>query len=548
MAASFKKYIPLNLSLYEYLYKESQDCLKSSAISFYGKNISYEEMLHNINETVRALRTFGIKKDDVVASSLPGTPEGIYLIYAINKIGAVYCAFDCRAKSDEIEETIKTFSPKLCFVPDFQIKEFKNIKDCYVVHLNPGRSINKAAQIFSPLADLFTGRKYILSTNKKLISYNSFIKAAIDGQDCLPQRATDDIFGYFYTSGTTYGRKSVILTNENINAAVIQQANANPYIEKGNSILNIMPLFTCYSVTVAVHLPLVSGIRVNLIPLLNTKKLKKVLLREKPNYIITVPAHWEYFIKDNFKNCDLSFLKTVIIGGDTMTSNEQNIINNIFKSCNCNCSVTVGYGLSETASTATSCLISSPSGSVGSPLHNTMIKIFDKYTNSFLPSDKKGEICICGPTVCKGYYNDPEMTQRLLKVHSDGNVWLHSGDCGYIDKTGALFFCERIKRMYVRFDGTKISPYSIEKIILSSPLVNKCMVIGIPDKEHSHGMCAKAFIVLNKNISKKKAREQLQNFFRKHMDEHMLPKEIVFVERLPHTKNGKTDYFAVSEK
>ena len=120
---------------------------------------------------------------------------------------------------------------------------------------------------------------------------------------------------------------------------------------------------------------------------------------------------------------------------------------------------------------------------------------------------------------------------------------MHTGDIGYLDQNGALFFCERIKRMYVRFDGTKISPYSIEQAIIKSPVVDKCMVVGIKDTEHSHGKCAKAYVVLKSNANTKTAKEQLQKFLSKNLDIHMIPKEVVITDRLPHTVNGKLDYF-----
>ena len=532
-----------NLSVYEFLKKEIENFTDNTAISFYGKNFSYSELLTNINEIVRALRAYGIKKDDIVASSLPGTPEGVFLIYAINKIGAIYCAFDCRAKKEEIAETISVFSPKLCFIPDFQVKEFENVNDCDIVYINPAHSIGAFSKLFSHFADFFTGRKFLISKKKNLISYDTFINAVIDGEDIKPQRSTNNIFGYFYTSGTTHGRKSIILTNENINSAVIQHKKTNGSLKVGDSILNIMPLFTCYSVTLAVHLPLISGIRVNLIPLINTKHLKKILLKEKPNYLISVPAHWEYFIKSSFRKCDLSFLKTAFVGGDTMTESEQRVINDIFARCNCNNRLVVGYGLSESTSTATSTVVDSPIGSVGKPLPDTEIGIFEKDTGKPLPIGEKGEICICGPTVCKGYYKEDKLNEKLLKVHSDTKIWLHTGDIGYLDQNGALFFCERIKRMYVRFDGTKISPYSIEQAIIKSPVVDKCMVVGIKDTEHSHGKCAKAYVVLKSNANTKTAKEQLQKFLSKNLDIHMIPKEVVITDRLPHTVNGKLDYF-----
>lgn len=546
MNIAYKEYVPTGLSLYEHLCREADSFRDRTAISYYGIKFSYQQLFDNIDAMAAALTAYGIQKDDVVASSMPGTPEGIYLIYALNKIGAVYCAFDCRSKAEEIRQTIETFSPKLCFVPDFQIKEFKDIHDQAVVHINPARSVGSFSKFISFFTDFFTGRDFVYMKHKNLIPFDTFLSKGASVSKVTAARSTDNIFGYFYTSGTTYGRKSIILTNENIIAAGLQQLATLPPIEKGDSILNIMPLFTCYSVTLAMHLPLFCGVSITLVPLVNIKKMKALILREKPNFTITVPAHWEYFVKEDFTDCDLSFLKAVIVGGDTMNPDFRKKINDIFRNCGCKYQLTIGYGLSETTSTTTNNLVPSAYDSVGGPLGNTLIQIRDKDTGKLLPPYEKGEICVFGPTVCRGYFKEPEMTARLLQQHEDGRVWLHTGDMGYMDDQGALFFCERIKRMYVRFDGTKVSPYSIEQFISACPLVARCMVVAIPDREHSHGMCPRVLVVLKEDVNKKTAKERLEQYYRKNLDEHMVPKETLIVEKLPYTKNGKLDYFSAA--
>ncbi len=537
---NFEEYEQIDKSVYEYFALSATGYSDKTAISYYGKTFTYNEMMKRIDEFASALKSFGVGKNDVVASSLPGMPEGVFLIYAINKIGACYCAFDCRSKSDEIKEMMNTFSPKLCFVPDFQVKEFRDVHNNTVVHISPVHCIGGLMKFSEAWANFFRGRTFFYHKHKNLISYEKFISASYC-EDINFEHSDNNEFGYFYTSGTTYGRKSVILSNENINAAAIQQKKALGLIKPGDSILNIMPLFTCYSVTLGMHLPLVNGVSVSLVPLVNTKKFKNLILKHKPNYIITVPAHWEYFIKEDFDGCDLSFLKEVVIGGDIIDSGYRKSLDRIFETVGTK--ITVGYGLTETASSATMGRSKDiPEGSVGFAIANTDVRIYNSQSDAFMPCGGQGEICISGPTVCKGYYKDREMTEKLLKEHN-GRVWLHSGDMGYIDENGALFFCERIKRMYVRFDGSKISPYSIEQAILKCPVVKRCLVVAIADVEHSHGKCAKAFVVLQEGYKKDTANKMLESFIKSNLDEHMVPKEIEFVEKLPYTKNGKLDYF-----
>lgn len=530
------------LSVYEYFAKYAQQYSEETAISFYGRDFSYTHLFSKIDETARALLAWGIQKDDVVAASLPGIPEGIYLIYAINKIGAIYCAFDCRAKREEIEDTFRTFSPKLCIVPNFQVKELRDITDCPIVYISPIHALGKAEKLYSIPANFFTGRDFVRARNPQIIPYSRFLRKAKAVGTYQNHSSSSGVFGYFYTSGTTFGRKSVILTNQNINAAAAIQRAANPSIQPGETLLNIMPLFTCYSVTLAVHLPLLCGVSINLIPLVDTKKLKKTLLQHKPNFLITVPAHWEYFIQENFQNCDLSFIKQIIVGGDTIKPEFREKLNRIFHTHGAGEPLLVGYGLTETASTAAAAF-GVPENSVGRALPFMELAICDPKTWQALPAGEEGEICICGPTVCGGYFNDKAATERLLRKHMDGRLWLHSGDRGYLDDTGALYFCERYKRMYVRFDGTKISPYSIEQVIAACPQVDQVLVVAVTDTAHSHGMCPKAYIVPKKAKNKKVAHVAIQKYCKKHLDMHMQLGHIVITDRLPHTKNGKLRYF-----
>lgn len=543
----FKEYTPCGLSMYQYLESRSKEFSDLPALSFYGIKISYAQMFEKIDEAERALRAHGIGKDDIVAASLPGMPEAVYLIYALNKIGAIYCAFDCRSQEKEVVETLKKFEPKLCIIPSFQASAFKSVFDCKIVSIDPTNTIGGPTKIYSKIADIFTGRTSIYKSHDNIISYSEFISKESEGKNLPAEKSSDDTFGYFYTSGTTYGRKSIILTNENINAAVIQYSSTEDYVKKGEAMLDIMPMFTCYGVTIAMHLPLSLGVHVKLIPLINTKKLKQTLIKEKPNFLITVPAHWEYFVKESFDGCDLSFLRTVVVGGDKIDPEYEDKINAIFKKCGSSAWLRSGYGLSETTSVGTNPPDGTPKGSVGKPMEYTLVGIFDKDTFEPLPIGEAGEICIYGPTVCNGYFKDEKMTEMLLKKHDDGRLWLHSGDVGYINENGFLFFCERLKRMYVRFDGTKISPFSIEQILSGCPVIARCMVTAIRDTDHSHGMCAKVLIVLREGADQKAARAEIDKYIHENLGQHMIPKEIVFVEKLPYTKMGKLDYFAASQ-
>lgn len=451
---------------------------------------------------------------------------------------------DCRITSDEIKEIFAQVKPKLCFVSDFQLKEFETIDDTRVVCVSFAKTLHFLSAFASFFADLFKGRIRMVGKKSNFITYPQFISKGHKRTDMVFESVRgDDICAYFYTSGTTKGKKCVVLTNENINSAVAQYANSQKELADARRFCNIMPLFTCYGISLGTHLPLTVGLEIRMIPLFFGSRMKQLLLREQPGYIITVPAHWEHFVNDRFDDEDFSFLKGLIVGGDKLDEESENRINEILKTHNSTAKVMRGYGLTEASTAVTTQPPNTPRGSVGCAMCWSDIGIFDSETGKRLLPLEKGEICVTGPNLCQGYYEDEEATQALLRTHEDGLLWLHSGDIGYLDEDGFLFFCERIKRIYVRFDGTKISPYAIEQVLQKCPVISRCLVVAIDDPKHFHGKCAKALIVLKSETDGETGKESVKKFIHDNLPSFMRPAQVEFVDRLPTTKNGKLDYF-----
>lgn len=532
----------VDCGIYDYLYNNTKGFSELTALKYYGKTLSFGDFFEKVDSVVQSLVGVGVKKGDVVVVSLPSIPEAVYLLYAVNKIGAVYCGLDCRSTSEEIAETLKKVSPKICFAADFHIKEFRDCVGVPIVYIRATETIGGITRFFGAFANFFTGRYFVTRKMSNVFKYRQFYSDCEAVSRFAGDTVNgDDVCAYFYTSGTTYGRKCVVLTNKNINSAILQHSNADVDMSQGDVFTNIMPMFTCYGVTLGTHLPLSLGMSVNLVPLFFGKNMKKILTKSKSNFIITVPAHWEHFRQDDFDGCDLSFFKAAIVGGDSMPKEHEDKINSIFEKCGSKGRFMIGYGLTETASTAVTPPVGTPQGSIGKAMGSTEVKIFHIDSYEECAPFEKGEICIHGPSVCKGYLDDKEATDKLLKKHFDVKLWLHSGDIGYKDNEGYIYFCERIKRMFVRFDGTKVSPYSIEQVILKCPVVSMCLILAVKDKNHSQGKCPKAVVVLkNDDASSRKAYEK---YISENLAEFMRPVDTVFAEHLPVTKNGKVDYF-----
>ena len=202
-----------------------------------------------------------------------------------------------------------------------------------------------------------------------------------------------------------------------------------------------------------------------------------------------------------------------------------------------------GLGSTEMTSAATMTYEScNMPGSVGIPLARVNCKIVEPGTTNELSYGQEGEICFSGPTMMIGYYKHPEATNDIIKIHSNGERWLHTGDLGYLNEDGVLFVSGRIKRILITRDrngqGTKMFPDRIEKVIYSHPNVQLCCVIGIPDEIRVN--YPKAFVVLKKESLD--AKNEIKKLCEKSLPEYMVPMEIAILDDLPRTPAGKIDY------
>ena len=179
-------------------------------------------------------------------------------------------------------------------------------------------------------------------------------------------------------------------------------------------------------------------------------------------------------------------------------------------------------------------------GSVGIPLINNSIAIFDTETNEEKQYGSEGEICIKTDTTMMCYLNNKEEYEKLIRVHSDGSSWVHTGDIGKMNDSGNLFVVGRMKRIIVS-NGSKIFPTTIENIISKHPEVLTCTIVGA--KHKSLRNVPVAHIVLNdKNTNLDILVSKIDNEIKKELPDYYLPYIYIFRKEMPLTSIDKIDY------
>ena len=537
----------LNCSAYDYMKHYNINNLSYNAINYMGNIITYKELLDKIDEVTKSLINLNVKSGDVVTLIMANIPENIYLFYAINRLGAVANIIDPRLKTDEIIEIVNNNKSKLVI----SIDSFMNKKN--ILNIKKNSNIENIVLV-NPLETLKNNKliSFAISCKEKInyhLSSKSFIRWSYfidNGRNVtlsdIPKYAEEKDAIMVRTGGTTGKPKIVVLSNKNLNEMANQHFLGEYNFNKKDLFLNFLPPFIAYGICGATHMPLVLGLENILIPKFDAKDFPKLMKKYKPNVVFGGPILYEKMMNSKkTKNIDLSSLRVPVSGGDTMNIELENKINKYFEDNNCYHTIGQGYGMTEVSSSVCYSKESSyVEGSVGIPLINNSISIFDADTMEEKMINEEGEVCIKTDTMMSGYFNNEIENNNVIKTHEDGSTWVHTGDIGKMNSNGNLFVIGRMKRMIVS-NGSKIFPISIESIICKNPYVESCVVVGAEHKALRH--VPVAHIVLNdNNIDKEKLIDELNSEIKKELPDYYLPFIYVFRRNMPLTSIDKIDY------
>lgn len=533
------------LSAFEYVCQRSKNHLNDTALEYYGRKFTYADLIVNVKKTAAALRGAGVKKGDIITVVSIMTPEIIALFYAADMIGATLNLVDPRYSVEGIREYIEEVDSHLLVCLNVvyercrQAAKRTNVEK--VIVLSPADSLPPVMAVGYKLT---TPDKNKYASN--VIRWKQFIKGGEGQSTAAEPYDPDHACVVVHTGGTTGSPKGVMLTDDCFNGIALQFQAYPKLFHRGQKLMNIMPPFIAYGYACGIHLPLVLGFTVIIIPNLDPAKLGSLVLKHKPEHMFGVPTHYQQLAADpKLRDKDLSFIINYAAGGDSLSRGAEQTVNDFLAAHGARYPIAKGYGMTEVSSAATVAAgLDNKPGSVGIPMVNTIIAAFEPGTDRELPIGERGELCISGPCLMKGYYNKPEETAILLRRHPDGRVWAHTGDMGYLDEDGFVYLDSRIKRMIIRHDGFKVFPSMIENVVSRHPAVHQCSVVGCTDKDHTQGRLPFVYIVLKADITAKKKQviRELERMCAEELPEYVQPVAYKFISSMPMTPVGKVDY------
>ncbi|QQP90317.1 long-chain fatty acid--CoA ligase [Skermanella sp. TT6] len=510
-------------------------------IDFMDKRYTYAQIGALVDKAARGFQDMGVGKGSKVGLFLPNTPYFVICYYGVLKAGGTVVNFNPLYAEREIAKQIEDSDTDIMVTLDLAVLYGKIAKMLSQTRLKRIVVARMADILPFPKNWLFpiVKRKDVarIPSDDRHLAFSRLVANA--GRPAPVEIDPDeDVAVLQYTGGTTGVPKGAMLTHANIYANAIQSrlwcTDARPGHER---MLGVLPLFHVFAMTGVMNLPLVLGAEMVLVPRFELDNVIRLIQSKKPTLFPAVPTIYTAIVNHkDIGSYDLSSIRFCLSGGAPLPVE----VKHAFET-KTGCKLVEGYGLSESSPVATANPMYgvNKAGSIGIPLPGTVIEIVSLDDRSRLvPPGEKGEVCIRGPQVMKGYWKRPGETAEAL---ADGR--LHTGDVGYMDEDGYTFIVDRIKDM-ILCGGYNVYPRNVEEAIYLHPAVAECVVAGVPDPYR--GQTVKAYVKLAEGHGL--TREDLAEFLRDKLSPIEIPKHLELRDELPKTMIGKLSRKALLEE
>lgn len=471
------------------------------------------EVYRRICRLGNALRSLGLQRGDMLMTHMENFPDAVHLCYACAKTGIVFCPTMFLLSAEELSWiTEHSQAGYIVTTPDLLPKVRTACPGLYEIN----RVILAGAE-----------------TDPGTIALEDLCQDQPDELDTDPDLGDDDIVALLYTAGTTGQPKGVLLTHGNMGSNVRSLA-ASMRITREEVALSALPLSHSYGLTTSL-LPAACGITSILMRWFDAGQVFDYTERFHIRSIPGVPAMFIQLLNHpHAPQYNVKSWKRLQSGAAPLPEEVLKAFREKF-----GVYLYEGYGLTEASPVvcAQSPHLTLKPGSVGPPIEGVEVKIRDDFERE-LPPGSPGEITVRGPGVMKGYYKDPEETERALR-----GGWLHTGDIGYLDTDGYLFIVERKKDLIIT-GGFNLYPSEVERVLERHPAVVEAAVVGEP--EPIRGEVVHAFVVLEPG--KEVSELDLVDFARRSLVYYKCPSHVTFLEELPRTILGKPSRRELREK
>ncbi len=503
--------------------------------NFLGKVLTYRDLARLVDRATSGLQKLGVRKGTKVGLFMPNCPTFIVYYFATLKAGGTVVNYNPLYTLEELTFQVKDSETELMVTLDLKLLFDK------VEGLMKSGVLKRAVVASFPallpgaksvLFKLFKGKELAHPT-KSSMAANIIADADVVKNSGVYQKPAidplEDVAVLQYTGGTTGTPKGAMLTHANVSVNCRQGAAWAPNLVPGQErTLAALPFFHVFAMTAVMNFALAQGAELIIMPRFVLDDAMALITKTKPTVMPGVPTMFIAMLNHpKLQSFDLSSLKFCLSGGAPLPVEVKEKFEKLT-----GCKVVEGYGLSEASPSVTCNPVDGPvkEGSIGQPLPGTIVSLRDLADpTKEVVLGEKGEICIKGPQVMKGYWKRPEETANQFV-----GEYLRTGDVGIMDEEGFIFIVDRIKDLII-CSGYNVYPRRIEEAIYEHPGVEEVTVIGI--KDEYRGEAPKAFI--KRKAGAQTTKEDIYKHLEPKISKIEMPAEIEFREALPKTMIGK---------
>ncbi len=525
-------------TLYQAVRKIALDYPNRRALYLKGKFISYKKLLNNINKYAYFLKALGVDKDDVVSIALPNVFSSVYLLYAINQIGAINNLIFPLIKYEQLVKVLTKTKSKILFCLDTSYDEYKGLEEqgILVIPINP---LNGCSVILN------IGYKHLNKDKLRNVKKARYCSKTINKSKSIYEEYDKEYLKdsfYLQSGGTSGDSKTIALSNYSINALINQFPKLLDLKDgKGMYMFAALPTFHGFGLAMGIHIMLSYGGCDVLIPKFATKEAIKLIKKGMATFIIGIPLLYQALINNKkFDNKKLSTLRYTFVGGDTVPKSLKEKFDNLMIKNNSKARLYEGYGLTEMV-TVTSLNTDkyNKEGTVGRLLDNVECKILDENLND-VTYKKDGEIYLTGETIMNGYrfINDESF------INLDNKKWIKTGDYGSLDKDRFLYFKQRIKHI-IKIKGINLFPKELENSVKELPFIFDCAVTSTKDNKNKEEEIY-LFVVIHRDYKSKNYDQEINKKLIDSFGEIAKPKRIIYLDKILKTSLGKVDLVSLT--
>ena len=527
-------------------YEFFRDCTKDFGVydvaESFGNLVSRKKFFNDVESIAGYLDSKNIKRGDVVTLFLPNTVQSFAAFYAANRIGAIANIVHPLTPPDVLEDILKSTHSKAVFILDILMEKYVSMlrkRNRLVVVCSPS---DYAAPLMRPAVKVLEKVKVKTKTpSSTTASYHTICNLNLRAPKL--ENNGDDIAVFLHGGGTTGKSKTIQLTSKNLNELAYKLSFFDsPHAPGAECSLAVLPLFHAFGLGVVMHFSMCAGF--TCIPMTNfsAEKANRLIKKYNITYIVGVPAMFKKMYEaSNFDGPHLSKLRLLWAGGDFISDTFLNSFNSLLEKWHAKGKLYRGYGLTEVSSVCTANIKGAyRDNSIGRPLDGITVEIWGEKRKK-LPPNTIGEIVISGSTVMAGYYDSED---DGVYVDKKGRRWVCSGDLGYMDEDGFVFFTGRKKRMII-ISGYNVYPNDIENEVLKLDYINEaCAVQGYVDSKP----VIKLFVSLNQPTDNPdEVRKCIKEYCDSKLERFSRPSTVTILDALPRTRMSKIDFMKLTD-